>query len=116
MEKCKSLNPLNNITCDLEKGHPGNHLAFGFYGDLRWEGDCSGTLTNDPTSHPSHYTSGKIEVIDFIEDQKLDFHLGNVIKYVCRYGKKDGSNIVDLKKANWYLKRFIDLNSPNKEK
>ena len=31
---------------------------------------------NDPVNHPSHYTDGKIEVIDFIEDKKLGFHLG----------------------------------------
>ena len=36
---------------------------------------------NNPVTHPSHYTSGKIEVIDFITDQKLDFCLGNVVKY-----------------------------------
>lgn len=27
--------------------------------------------THDAVSHPSHYTSGNIEVIDFIEDQKM---------------------------------------------
>ena len=44
---------------------------------------------NDVVNHPSHYTSGKIEVIDFIDDQKLNYEKGNVIKYVCRAGKKD---------------------------
>ena len=39
---------------------------------------------NDPVNHPSHYTSGKIEVIDFIEDQKFPYHLGNACKYLCR--------------------------------
>lgn len=38
--------------------------------------------------HPSHYNRGKIEVIDFIEDQGLSFHLGNVIKYITRAGSK----------------------------
>ena len=37
--------------------------------------------------HPEYYNLGKIEVIDFIEDQKLGFHLGNVVKYMCREGK-----------------------------
>ena len=45
-------------------------------------------IDNDNVSHPSHYTDGKIEVIDFIEDKKLGFNLGNVIKYVSRAGKK----------------------------
>lgn len=57
-------------------------------------------LTDDKVNHPSHYTSGKIEVIDFIEDQKLDYHRGNAIKYICRAGKKDKSKeIEDLEKA-----------------
>jgi len=63
---------------------------------------------NDPVNHPSHYTSGKIEVIDFIEDQKLGFCLGNTVKYVARAGKKDpGKLLEDLKKAQWYLEREI---------
>lgn len=63
---------------------------------------------SDSINHPPHYTSGKIEVIDFIEDQNLNFHLGNVIKYVCRAGLKDHEKeIEDLKKAEWYLVRYI---------
>jgi hypothetical protein len=60
--------------------------------------------------HPSHYNSGKIEVIDFIEDQKLDFHLGNAVKYITRAGKKDScTKTQDLEKAKWYIDRFISL-------
>lgn len=62
----------------------------------------------DIINHPSHYTDGKIEVIDFIEDKKLGFHLGNSIKYIARSGKKDpNKTIEDLKKAQWYLSRYI---------
>jgi len=62
----------------------------------------------DPVNHPSHYTDGKIEVIDFIEDKSLGFHLGNAIKYISRAGKKDASKTLeDLKKARWYLDRYI---------
>lgn len=60
----------------------------------------------DLVNRPPHYVTGKIEVIDFIEDQQLGFHLGNVIKYVCRSRHK-GQEIQDLKKARWYLDRFI---------
>ena len=57
-------------------------------------------LAEDKVNHPSHYTSGKIEVIDFIEDQKFNYHRGNAIKYICRAGKKDKSKEVeDLEKA-----------------
>lgn len=57
--------------------------------------------------HPSHYNRGKIEVIDFIEDQQLPYHLGNVVKYVARAGYK-GDKLEDLKKARWYLDRYIN--------
>lgn len=59
-------------------------------------------------NHPNHYNTGKIEVIDFIEDQKLGFHLGNSVKYICRAGKKDPSKLKeDLEKAIWYIERYI---------
>jgi hypothetical protein len=59
-------------------------------------------------NHPSHY-GGKdnpYEAIRVIEAWNLNFHLGNVIKYISRAGKK-GDNIEDLEKALWYLKRHI---------
>ena len=63
---------------------------------------------DDPVNHPSHYTDGKIEVIEFIEDKKLGFHLGNAVKYICRAGKKDpNKEIEDLEKAKWYVERRI---------
>ena len=62
----------------------------------------------DMVNHPPHYTRGKIEVIDFIEDQQMPYHLGNVIKYIARAGHK-GDKLEDLKKAQWYLARYIEL-------
>ena len=65
-------------------------------------------VENDPVQHPSHYTDGRIEVIDFIEDKKLGFHLGNAVKYIARAGKKDPEKeIEDLEKAIWYIERYI---------
>ena len=65
---------------------------------------------NDPVNHPAHYTTGKIEVIDYIEDQKLPYHLGNAVKYISRAGKKDKYKTVeDLRKAVWYIQRYIGL-------
>lgn len=67
------------------------------------------TLTkSDAVNHPKHYTSGTIEVIDAIEDWNLDFHLGNVVKYVARSAHK-GKQLEDLRKASWYLQRKINL-------
>lgn len=63
---------------------------------------------NDPVDHPSHYTDGKIETIEFIEDKKLCFCLGNAVKYISRAGKKDPTKeIEDLRKAIWYVERRI---------
>lgn len=63
---------------------------------------------NDVVNHPSHYTDGKIEVIDFIEQKNLNFHRGNAVKYIARAGKKDPEKEVeDLRKAVWYLNREI---------
>ncbi len=65
-------------------------------------------LTHDPVSRPAHYTDGKIEVIHFIEDKKLGFHLGNTVKYIARAGKKGEHYLIqDLEKAAWYLNRHI---------
>ena len=57
-------------------------------------------------NHPNHYNAGKIEVIDAIEDWKMGFCDGNVIKYVARH-KLKGKPIEDLKKAKWYIERLI---------
>lgn len=68
----------------------------------------------DKINHPNHYTVGKIEVIDFIDDKGFNFNLGNVVKYVARAGHKKSSGksleakaLEDLKKARWYLDREI---------
>lgn len=62
-------------------------------------------------NHPLHYNVGKIEVIEFIEDQKLGYHLGNAIKYICRCDYKEKKK-QDLEKAIWYLRREIELLNP----
>lgn len=52
--------------------------------------------------HPTHYTQGKHEVIELTE--RLDFCLGNAVKYILRAPFK-GREVQDLKKARWYLMR-----------
>jgi hypothetical protein len=65
---------------------------------------------SDAVSHPPHYASGwsnGAEVIDLTEH--LSFCAGNVVKYVCRAGRKDPDKYVeDLEKARWYLDREIE--------
>lgn len=60
-------------------------------------------------NHPEHYGGDNTyEAIKVIEAWNLDFHLGNVVKYISRAGKKDKSKeIEDMKKALWYLDRKI---------
>ena len=64
------------------------------------------TNKKEMVNHPDHYQGNKFEVIDIIEDFKLGFHLGNVVKYVLRAGKKDAT-VQELEKARWYLDRYI---------
>ena len=57
---------------------------------------------------PAHYTRGSIEIWDFIRDQKLNYQLGNAIKYICRAGyKSPDTKAEDLKKAIHYLENEL---------
>jgi hypothetical protein len=68
-----------------------------------------GLAVDDAVNHPSHYTDGKIEVINFIRDKKLDFCRGNVVKYICRAGKKSKeTELKDLRKALKYCEFAIE--------
>jgi hypothetical protein len=62
----------------------------------------------DSVDHPPHYggANNAYEAIKVVEAWGLDFHLGNVVKYISRAGKK-GDILEDLKKARWYLDREI---------
>ncbi len=64
----------------------------------------------ESVNNPEHY-GGKqntYEAIKVIEAWGLNFHLGNVIKYISRAGKKDKTKYKeDLLKAKWYLDRLI---------
>jgi hypothetical protein len=64
----------------------------------------------DTVNHPAHYKTGGIETIDFIEAKGLNYHLGNVVKYITRADHK-GDRLENLKKAQWYLNREIEKSS-----
>ena len=98
------------------------HNNFGFFDDERSEKyfdkldniDFKYQPANDPVNSPSHYTKGKAEAIDVIEDaiadapsNKAGFLQGQVLKYLLRLWHKNNST-EDAKKAEWYLKRLID--------
>jgi hypothetical protein len=67
-------------------------------------------MTNN-VDHPSHYTQGGIESIDYMKDSMSPegyrgFLEGSVKKYIHRF-KYKGRPVEDLKKARWYLDRLI---------
>lgn len=69
-----------------------------------------GRSAPDMVNHPPHYKTpnASFEVIDVIEAFQLPYHLGCVAKYLFRAGRKDPAKLVeDLKKARWYLDRYI---------
>ena len=66
---------------------------------------------SDNVNHPAHYM-GNIEVIDYIEDklstdQFEGYLVGNILKYLSRYQKKNG--LEDLEKGQWYLNKLIKV-------
>lgn len=62
-----------------------------------------------PAEHQSYYggADNPYEAIKVIEAWELGFHLGNVLKYLARAGKKTPDVLEDLRKARWYLEREI---------
>jgi hypothetical protein len=92
---------IDALLCDIERAE-----------DLELD-----TVRNsDPIERPSHYTRGKFEVIDIIEDLRFGWHLGNVFKYVARAGHKDpAKELEDLRKARWYLNRYIEFKAVKDE-
>lgn len=70
-------------------------------------------MSKELVNHPAHYGGDTVyEAIKVIEAWGLGFHLGNVVKYIARYGKKQtglAAEIEDLKKARLYLDRKIRL-------
>lgn len=66
----------------------------------------------DNVNSPNHYTKGKMEVIDILEnsltsEQFKGFLIGNVIKYILRYPDKNG--LEDLDKEIWYSKKLREV-------
>ena len=68
----------------------------------------------DIINSPPHYKAGAIEAIDVIEAFELEYHLGNVVKYILRAGRKESEDrLTSLRKAQWYLNREIARCTPS---
>jgi hypothetical protein len=65
----------------------------------------------EKVDHPDHYggENNPYEAIKIIEAWGLDFHLGNVVKYISRAGKKSENVLEDMRKAKWYLDRWLEI-------
>ena len=65
----------------------------------------------DMVNSPIHYNKAGIETIDALEAMLVDgfdYYLqGNIVKYLWRFRYKNG--IEDLKKAQWYLNKLIEV-------
>lgn len=68
----------------------------------------SEAINVDIVNHPNHYTHGKYEVLDVLEDWGLTkfSHLKDTVKYIARHEHKENP-LQDLKKARFYLDREI---------
>ena len=72
-----------------------------------------GNIMTDNVNKPKHYTQGNVECIDAIESATTGLTgivavcVANIIKYVWRFGRKNG--IEDLDKADYYLQRARTL-------
>lgn len=70
-------------------------------------------MAKEEANHPDHYGGDTVyETIKVIEAWELNFNLGNCVKYISRMGKKYsdiGNELLDLKKARWYLDREIQI-------
>lgn len=85
---------------------------------VRKENDMVAKENTDAVNHPNHYAGGKFECIEvMLETQGKDavkaFCICNAFKYLFRHEKKNG--LEDIKKAAWYLNKYIELEETNGE-
>lgn len=71
----------------------------------------------DNVNHPQHYTHGKYECIEVMTDifgpeAVKDFCIYNAFKYLWRHKYKNG--VEDIKKAKWYVDKYIELSGVSK--
>ena len=76
--------------------------------------DKTAEPVKDNVNHPSHYETGKFECIEVMrealgEDVVKGFCLGNAFKYLYRCNHTHQNPLEDVRKAIWYLDKFVDL-------
>ena len=80
----------------------------------KWTPYFASGLKADMVNHPAHYTAGRTEVIDVIEDavKSCEDPVGavlqaQVLKYMLRLWLKEDPG-QDASKAKWYLDRLVE--------
>lgn len=104
-----TITPQKEETLALQKHHPFNEpftINEAIEVLQKYHQRVDMAKESDMVNHPKHYTSGNIEVWDFIIDQDLNYCRGSAVKYISRAGKKDDA-IQDLNKAIRFLEREI---------
>lgn len=73
-------------------------------------------MSHDPVN-PAHYADlGEYSALHVTEKWDLNYHLGQTVKYIQRSGRKpDEEAVTDLRKARWYLQRWLHLLEPERE-
>ena len=97
-----SVCPFKNVASTCQGLSPTQNIAIA----NEYLNKVNETIPTDNVNSPTHYNIGKIEVIEAIEDWKLNFNLGNAIKYIARCEHKENKK-QDLEKAKWYIEREI---------
>ena len=97
--------PRNYLPCIACEGH--DHWA-----------DAPSQAKRSNVEHPAHYAGTSIECIDAMvetqgEEAVKNFCICNAFKYLWRHAKKNG--VEDVKKAAWYLNKFIELEEKKDE-
>lgn len=108
-DQVKGLKPVTKITMEVIKPKEEETIQLTSTKPVLLEPNM---LSNDAIN-PNHYKSGNMECIDALAETLGSegikaFCKGNVIKYLWRYEKKNG--VEDLKKAQWYLNKLIEMN------
>ena len=72
----------------------------------------------DNVNHPSHYETGKFECFDVMREALgdnvvKDFCIANSFKYIYRHKRKNG--VEDIKKAKWYIDKYLELEESNND-
>ena len=104
MTKQELIDELKNIPSEIDGTDFNDGYDFGILRAIT----LVEKLDDNTNKTPQHY-QGTIQPIDLINAQNLNFNLGNVVKYVCRAGKKQGENVLsDLDKAQNYINYEIE--------